>query len=684
MWLALAVVGLVIAASMSVSGGCSPATDVPAAAESTPGSSSDSSSRTETDSGTLSEPVDGHTWAQGISEDRKRTYPEVTDYSAGERWYYETPADGDVLAIGYGVVMVEMQLASGAVESVLLQGIVLSGPSAEQAQIDTVRRSGRSTDLYVRWPRQGEASGLPGQGEVGNQEITLAIDAALLSEPASAGDDGRYSFTLRRGDSPRATVRCLDDPGISLEYPEPREAYRVAAGEPCRFEFTFDVGMDRDSTEQAVLWNAGRWDPWGSQRAYYRFDWVDERTVQVTLEPVAASGATLGICAAGAMDLTGRRFWDTEVLRVEWSGVYEILEVASDTGVFRTLGTCPPGVRPVSISPGRAWVLGLEEDWGGEGPSYPTNTPPGYFAWVGNLRTGEWCDLTCEGVVSDACWVDDDQVLLADGHRGWYQGWTVVNLGDGETTRVTDTLSLDAPAVVGGRVALLRHAGSMPDQAEASGETRESLDVVVYSLNGEEEARYEKAVCRCLRGLGAEPYWEHVSLLSSPNGEALVYLQRDEGDKLVLTRLSLSDGVTRTYPDASADASYIAGAVFRAASSQPFGDTGDAGAAPGPLCCIIWGMGARVVNLDTGEIELCIDGWPPHTEPPYLPDPSGERLAVPCRSTGALQSFQVLDVGTGEQLLADLPGTPFGWSLDGRVLYAAVLTGSEGDEEASD
>jgi len=564
----------------------------------------------------------GPSWAQGWAIAEGTPTLSITEGAItsadnpGEYWSCPGPPDGSILTVGFGPVWLE-GLLCGETAEMVRSAVTITGPAAGEATIDTKYLN----SLHVDWPSAGPgASG----------SVTVAIDAGKLKEFAGlAGSDGIYALILRRDASPTVAVRSLDDPFVALPYSGERDSYNVANGRPHRFQFLFSDPMDRPVTEAALLYNIFTT---ASGAAWYRFDWTDDRTLTVTLLPSSAQLLHIGV--AGARDALGRTLWDTRILRVRWNTQQEVVQFAPASGGATGSGpvrvcVCPPGVDPVSVSPDRRWVLGLEE-------LYDARSL--YHAWLGNLTTGEWRIITVERRVISAAFAADSKVVLAG-----LRDWRLFDPATGKTTEVQpaslvgDDL-VGVPAVHGDLVALAVGGAWVGD--------RQGVDIVVCGLDGSEKTAFPGITWRLVH--------EQVPVEWTPDGRALALVRCDDTGAMSVARLDLETGVvTNLYRSGY----FVILEVYGAEPGSEYVALLELGLKLRPL---------QVFDLGSGELKFTI-GVPPVTGGNgcrVVADPGGDVLAV-----WASGSEGFYDARTGRPLGIRVPGPPLSWTPDGLWLY---------------
>jgi len=579
-------------------------------------------------------------WAQGSTASREdylraliiNEGPIASAENPGEYWSCPGPPDGSILTVGFGPVWLQGYLCGQPkpTAELLRSAVTITGPSAGEATLDTELLP---SWLSISWPSAGPAA---------SGSVTVTIDAGKLKEFAGlAGSDGIYAFTLRRDATPTVAVRSLDDPFVALPYSGERDSYSVTEGRPQRFQFLFSDPMDRPVTEAALLYNivyAER----AMRYTWYRFDWTDDLTLTVTLLPVGRSGI-LDIGVAGARDALGRTLWDTRVLRVRWNTPREVVQFApaSDgapgSGPVRVC-VCPPGVDPVSVSPDRRWVLGLEEMvLAPEEPTCETDDFSLYHAWLGNLTTGEWRVITAERRVISAAFSGDSRVVLAG-----LRDWRLFDPATGKTTEVQPaSLAPDrlvgAPAVHGDLVALAVRRSRVGDW--------QAVDIVVCGLDGSEKTAFPGVTWSRMRD-EYDSQGEPVPICWTPDGQALALVRRDDTGAMSVARLDLETGVVTNH---YRPGNFAILAVY--------------GAEPGSEYVALrdWSLSQlQVLNLGSGEVKFTIGVCPSRV----VAGPGGDILAVL-----ASGSEGFYDAQTGRPLGIAAPGQPLSWTPDGLWLY---------------
>lgn len=573
--------------------------------------------------------------------------------------------DGDITTVGFGDVVVDIWLKKIVSEKTLRAAIA---PVPPEVTYNYVSGYGTWTVLQVRWP--GVAASGPalvdpaavvrsGRAPAGFAlEMTLTVDASAVPAFAGlAGRDGEFRLRLVRKTPPDFTVASRDDSRVGLPYPADRDIFSLAP-QPHRLRITFNKAMDRASVERSlVAANHGNMDNETPGNLVWSFDWLDERTLDVTIEPSAWTDlpALARICPEGASDQDGLTVWFTDYLAIRWQRPRELVRVpaANPPAAPEALGLAPAGVVPLVLASDGKDLLGLES--ARKTDSWP---PTPSFLWWYHPGTsgGRWID--CSTLVEPfqrASWLDSKRALLIRSNE-----WEIYRPGSGQRNPV----ELDAanyrwlgfaPDPAGTRIAGLRS-----ELSESDGPRR--IDLVVFDLDGREQATRTGVM-----SLGpAEFHLGWIPFAWLPSGDGLVVVDRRPSGVSRLVKLDLASGALTPIPGtdradrnqgdvlAVFDAT-VGGRRLTCCSAVVRAADGGWGA----LKVLDVSTGAEVANVPFG------DQMAPGPFERSLPSPDGSRLALvgPGRTV-------VLDFASG--LPATMQGRAVGWSPDGKWLYLAL------------
>lgn len=669
------------------------------------------------------------------------------DWNGGlvDSWCFpgvEMPRDGDVCYAGFGEVGVDLWVPREVSREALLGAI-----TAEPAEIEVYEPPVWTGSLKLAWPGVPVDLGQLGfsrypddylpdpakllrSGKVPTGyagEMTLTIDASQVPVFADlAGEDGLFRVTIRRVQPPDFRVQ---GPGRQplTPYTGGRRLYSLAPGRYA-YRLVFTQPMDRRSVERRLVNEALRTCP-----VRWEFAWTNDRVLDVTIDATGApEGAFTRVYPEGALDKRGMPLWFATPLDLRWAGATRLVDVPLEgggqaAGAAGLEGTdpaalpgldLPPGLAPVSWSPGRVRLAALE---GTEPPAGEyldlhfrgaDHRSPGGYLWIYDQSTGAWHDLAAEGIppVTRVAWVSDTALCYEIGRgRQWGMGnvteaglgsYASLGLGPcslGATMSPWNFLVVDFCRGEGGpQVDVLVHSGFDDESIRDAEDLRRVIPDV--SRLDEVEARSDTVIPAA---------W-------LPGGNGLVFVDRAADGRTHLAILDLASGTVA--PVAGSDgASRLGREALAVLGGRPGSGGDDAGAEAGALYCAYVtgaaspassaGDGPAATHLSVVEIPLtdsAMTGGAAQGETPgaldptaarrvvhlelgrdlplgsveaCLPSPDGTLLAVVGGGRSVIITTPLAAPEAPGRIVAELGGTVVGWTPDGRSVDLAVPAG---------